>query len=298
MRKLAFVTAALLAAGIYFSPLGASSHREAPLISQDPLADNTDVYAFVSPERPDRVVLIANFIPLEFPSWRAELLEVRRQRALRNHGRQHGDAVEDLTYQFRFTTQVANPNTFLYNTGQVTSIDDPDLNVRQFFTRDAKCAGRDGRARVPSSGRTCTSCRRNVGQISMPNYVGDLGSGVHQLVSRRHPGVRRAARRSVLRRPRRDLRSAAAADAQRQDGRRRGRSRQLQRSHDRAGDADLAADAHGHVTVGRVGSRTRRSACGRPPAVRRRRREHPATRYRAATSCRCRGSACRSSTRR
>ena len=49
-------------------PIAASSHREAPLISQDPLADNTDVYAFVSPERPDRVVLIANFIPLEFPS--------------------------------------------------------------------------------------------------------------------------------------------------------------------------------------------------------------------------------------
>ena len=45
----------------------ASSHREAPLISQDPLADNTDVYAFVSPNRPDRVTLIANFIPLEAP---------------------------------------------------------------------------------------------------------------------------------------------------------------------------------------------------------------------------------------
>ena len=98
MRKLAFVTVALLAAGIYFSPLGASSHREAPLISQDPLADNTDVYAFVSPERPDRVVLIADFIPLEFPSsgpnyWKFDdnvLYEIMVDNT--------GDAVEDLTF--------------------------------------------------------------------------------------------------------------------------------------------------------------------------------------------------------
>ena len=46
----------------------ASSHREAPLISEDPAADNTDVYAFVSPDRPDTVTLIANYIPLEEPA--------------------------------------------------------------------------------------------------------------------------------------------------------------------------------------------------------------------------------------
>ena len=46
----------------------ASSHREAPLISQDPLADNTDVYAFVSPDRPDTATIIANYIPLEEPA--------------------------------------------------------------------------------------------------------------------------------------------------------------------------------------------------------------------------------------
>ena len=45
----------------------ASSHREAPLISADPLADNTDTYAFVSPDAPDTVTLIANWIPLEAP---------------------------------------------------------------------------------------------------------------------------------------------------------------------------------------------------------------------------------------
>ena len=44
-----------------------SSHREAPEISKDPVADNTDVYAFVSPDKPDSVTLIANYIPLEGP---------------------------------------------------------------------------------------------------------------------------------------------------------------------------------------------------------------------------------------
>ena len=46
----------------------ASSHREAPLIAEDPVADNTDVYAFVSPDRPDTVTILANYIPLEEPA--------------------------------------------------------------------------------------------------------------------------------------------------------------------------------------------------------------------------------------
>ena len=54
-----------------------SSHREAPEISKDPAADNADVYAFVCPDRPDTVTLITNFVPLQDPAGRAELLRVR-----------------------------------------------------------------------------------------------------------------------------------------------------------------------------------------------------------------------------
>ena len=133
MRKLACAAMAFVVAVPFMTPTRASSHREAPLISQDPLADNTDVYAFVSPERPDRVVLISNFIPLQFPSsgpnfWKFDdnvLYEVMIDNT--------GDAVEDITYQWQFRTEIRNPNTFLYNTGPVSSIDDPDLNVRQFY---------------------------------------------------------------------------------------------------------------------------------------------------------------------
>ncbi len=182
-KKASYLVAvlAVAAAGFWMIPTRASSHREAPLISQDPLADNTDVYAFVSPERADRVVLIANFIPLQFPSsgpnfWKFDdnvLYEVMVDNT--------GDAVEDVTYQFRFNTTIRNPNTFLYNTGVVTSLDDPDLNVRQFMTV-TKVAGprRTGAARA--IGANVPVMPANVGVASMPDYNGfSLGSGVFTL---------------------------------------------------------------------------------------------------------------------
>ena len=65
-----------------------SSHREAPEISKDPVADSTDVYAFVSPDKPDTVTLIANYVPLQSSRRRPELLRVRRRRAVRDPHRQ------------------------------------------------------------------------------------------------------------------------------------------------------------------------------------------------------------------
>jgi Domain of unknown function (DUF4331) len=114
--------------------LQASSHREAPLISLDPAADNTDVYAFVSPAEPDKVTLIANYIPLQAPYGGPNFFTFDPTVLYEVMVDNNGDAVEDLTYQFRFTTEVQNPNTFLYNTGPITSIDDPDYNVRQFYS--------------------------------------------------------------------------------------------------------------------------------------------------------------------
>ena len=58
---------AIFVVALALMPGQASSHREAPLTAQDPTADNTDVYAFVSPDEPDKVTLIANFIPFQKP---------------------------------------------------------------------------------------------------------------------------------------------------------------------------------------------------------------------------------------
>ena len=90
-------------------PVRASSHREAPLISQDPLADNTDVYAFVSPNDPDRVTLIANFIPLEAPYGGPNFFKFDDNVLYEIMVDNNGDAVEDVTFQFRFRTEVAQP---------------------------------------------------------------------------------------------------------------------------------------------------------------------------------------------
>lgn len=115
-------------------PLRGSSHREAPLITEDPVADNTDVYAFVSPDKPQTVTLIANFIPLEDPAGGPNFFKfgdnVRYEILIDNNG----DSRPDISYAFDFRTQVLNADTFLYNTGPITSLSDADFNIRQTYT--------------------------------------------------------------------------------------------------------------------------------------------------------------------
>src|SRR5579859_3425659 len=111
-----------------------SSHREAPEISKDPVADNTDVYAFVSPDRPDMVTLITNYIPLEGPAGGPNFYEFGDDVLYEIHIDNNGDAIPDITYQFRFQTQVRNEETFLYNTGPITSLNSANWNRRQFYT--------------------------------------------------------------------------------------------------------------------------------------------------------------------
>ena len=145
----------------------ASSHREAPGLAGDPLADNTDVYAFTSPEtgRSDRVVLISNWIPLQKPESGPNFWSFDDQALYDIRIDNNGDALEDITYQFQFSTTRQTGNTFLYNTGAVTSLTDPDLNVRQTYTVTQV---RNGRSRVLATGLPV--CPSYVGASSMPSY--------------------------------------------------------------------------------------------------------------------------------
>ena len=104
----------------------ASSHREAPLIAKDPSADNTDLYAFVSPDKPDTVTLIADYLPFQEPAGGPNFYNfdptVRYFIKIDNTG----DGVEDMTYVFKFDTQTANPGSFLYSGyGPIESNSDP-----------------------------------------------------------------------------------------------------------------------------------------------------------------------------
>jgi hypothetical protein len=179
LRLQIFGLATIFFVALTLMPSQASSHREAPMTAMDPMADNTDVYAFVSPDEPDKVTLIANFIPFQIPDQGPNYYPFDPNVVYEIHVDNNGDAVEDITYQWRFTTEVRNPNTFLYNTGTVTSLDDPDLNVRQFY-RLTRIDGprRTGTARE-LSGRLPVP-PPNIGPRSTPNY-GALAGGIQQL---------------------------------------------------------------------------------------------------------------------
>jgi hypothetical protein len=125
-------------------PAEASSHREAPLISQDPVADATDFYMFVSPERPDTMTFILNWIPYQNPAAGPNWYRFGDDVLYELHVDNNGDAQEDITYEWRFKTLVVNPNTFLHNTGVVGDPKDGQYNLRQYFMMDRLDAPTDG----------------------------------------------------------------------------------------------------------------------------------------------------------
>src|SRR5215471_5614493 len=111
-----------------------SSHREAPEIAKDPVADSTDVYAFVSPDRPRTVTLIANYIPLQGPAGGPNFYEFGEDVRYAIHIDTSGHSEANITYEFDFKTDLADPNTFLYNTGPITSLTSANWNRRQKYS--------------------------------------------------------------------------------------------------------------------------------------------------------------------
>ena len=111
-----------------------SSHREAPEIAKDPVADSTDLYAFVSPDRPDTITILANYVPLEGPAGGPNFYEFGDDVLYDILIDNDGDGRADIIYAFEFQNEVRNPDTFLYNTGPIHGLDDPNWNRRQFYT--------------------------------------------------------------------------------------------------------------------------------------------------------------------
>jgi hypothetical protein len=151
-------------------PALASSHSEAPLISQDPRADNTDLYAFVSPDRPDTVTIIANYIPLQPPASGPNFASFDDSVLYEINVDNNGDGKEDLSYEFRFTTRTRNPNTFLYNTGRITSLDDPDWNRPQTYSVTLVRHGPGNSTSSEVLGENIPTPPDNVGPRSTPDH--------------------------------------------------------------------------------------------------------------------------------
>lgn len=125
----------LCASALGGPPALASSHREAPLIANDPLADNTDLYAFRSPDNPNTITIIANYIPAELayggPNYYTFGENVRYEIHIDNDVNTPGD---DIVYRFTFNTTNEDPTTFFnIRLGQ--------RNLRQTYTLERSTDG-------------------------------------------------------------------------------------------------------------------------------------------------------------
>ena len=156
-----------------------SSHREAPEISKDPVADSTDVYAFVSPDRPDTVTLIANYLPLQEPAGGPNFYEFGDDVLYEIHIDNDADGQADISYQFRFHTSLRDPDTFLYNlynVAPILSLKSPNWNRRQLYSVTQVV---HGAAQPVATRLACPPC--NIGPLSTPDYSALAAAAVHDL---------------------------------------------------------------------------------------------------------------------
>lgn len=167
-----WLPAVLGLAGMMFMSGQASSHREAPLTSGDPLIDSTDVYAFVSPDKPDTVTMISSWIPFEEPAGGPNFYRFEEGTQYDLNVDNDGDAVADYIYRWVFQNETRNPNTFLYNTGPINSLDDPNLNLKQNYTLQVIYKGN-----VEATVGPVATLYNNVGDPSTPSFFG-RGTGI------------------------------------------------------------------------------------------------------------------------
>jgi hypothetical protein len=185
-RALAVLTAAATLAGgaALLGPgsSSASSHREAPYISTDPAVDNTDTYAFVSPDDAGTVSLVANWAPFSEPAGGPNFFPWATDAAYDINIDNNGDAKPDIIYRWTFkdvdkrgaakrSADGSADGTFLYADGPVTSLDDENLLFRQTYDLVA-ITGNDTASPVSTplvtDGKVAPS---NVGQATIPDYV-------------------------------------------------------------------------------------------------------------------------------
>jgi hypothetical protein len=154
-----------------------SSHREAPEISKDPVADSTDLYAFVTPGHTDTVTLIANYLPLQLPAGGPNFFEFGTDVQYDINIDNNGDGYPEVIYRFTFETKLSNNNTFLYNTGPIESLDSKNWNRRQFYT--VTRIDHNGRHQVLGRNLPCPPC--NIGPLSTPDYANLAYAAVQKL---------------------------------------------------------------------------------------------------------------------
>src|ERR1700735_266484 len=150
-----------------------SSHREAPAISKDAVADSTDLYAFVSPDDSSTVTIIANYLPGEAPFGGPNFYEFGDDVLYSINIDNNADGKPEIVYELRFRTEVSNKDTFLYTIGPITSLDSATWIRKQFYTL-TRVVG--GKRTVLGHDLACPPC--NIGPGSTSNYDSLASAGV------------------------------------------------------------------------------------------------------------------------
>jgi len=153
--------------GVGPGSVGASSHREAPLIAADPTVDSTDLYAFVSPDAPTTVTLISNWIPFEEPGGGPNFYHFDDNATYYIKIDSDGNAQPDVTYAWTFHTNIKKSDTFLYNNGPISSPTSTTFTYTQYYTVTEKLGSAAatvlfGNKLMPPD---------NIGPRSTPNYA-------------------------------------------------------------------------------------------------------------------------------
>ncbi|MEJ7807854.1 MAG: DUF4331 domain-containing protein [Telluria sp.] len=176
----------------------ASSHREAPFITKHPKIDATDFYMFRSYQegRSAYTTLIANYVPLQDPYGGPNYFMMDPEALYEIHVDNNADAVEDITFQFRFKNQ--NKNTTLkiggkdvaiplvINGGAIADVNAPGANVRETFTVNVVRGNRRSGTRTAvtnaaGAGTTFDKPLDNVGKKAIPNYEAYAAKHIYEV---------------------------------------------------------------------------------------------------------------------
>jgi hypothetical protein len=184
MRKLPVAVAAVAAAAIAV-PLGlGSSHREAPGITLDPTADNTDTYAWTARDAPSALTVAANWIPNQVPANGPNFFGWDDRARYYIHVDNTGDGRPDVSYRYQFKTKVRNKESFLYALPGASGYGDPKLNVIQRYSivrERYRYRGRKARVRTKTIARGLPSAPPNIGPKTFPNYGAFADGAVRRL---------------------------------------------------------------------------------------------------------------------
>jgi hypothetical protein len=188
MKKLKSIMAPAMSLLLLTPPsVLASSHREAPITALDRSADVTDWYAFVSYDNPNNVTFILNVDPLLEPANGPNYFPFDPNVLYQMHVDNDQDAEDDITFQFRFTTQIRQPNLFTGFVGgiagipQITSLSgagSEGLSLSQTYTVTMV---KNGRSTSLDGGQTLYAVPSNVGPETMPSYSSLFSQGIYSL---------------------------------------------------------------------------------------------------------------------